>query len=68
MILHDCESLTCEIYFLLLLQLSIRLHVAVSVRECTIDYLIERTCIYISVFCYVFMMLNVMCLLSCQLV
>ena len=32
-----------------------------SVRECTIDYLIETTCIYI-VHSYVFNLLNFMCL------
>ena len=41
----DCESLSCEnkkkkFY-------CDPLHVPVSVRECTIDYLIETTCIYI---------------------
>ena len=48
------ENLTCMNYFisftysfLLLLLLSIRLHVPVSVRECTIDYLVETACIYI---------------------
>ena len=57
----DCESLTCENYyfisfiytFFLPLLCSIRLHVAVSVRECTIDYLMEMTCIYIcAILCF----------------
>ena len=54
--MRDCESLTCENYyfisfiytFVLLFLWYIRLHEPVSVRECTIDYLIETTCIYIS--------------------
>ena len=36
--------------FLLLLVWSIRLHVPVYVRECTINYLIETTCIYVCAF------------------
>ena len=47
--------------FLLLLLLSMRLHVPVSVRECTIDYLIKRHA-YIFVLYQVFNMLNFMCL------
>ena len=40
---------------------SIRLRVPVSVRECTNDYLMETTCIYIcAILC--FNMLNFMCL------
>ena len=59
--LRDCESLTCDNYyflsfiytFLLLLLWSIRLHVPVSVRDCTIDYLIETICIYIcAILCF----------------
>ena len=56
--MRDCESLTCENHyfistFLLLLLRSIRLHVPVSGRECTIDYLIETACIYIyAILCF----------------
>ena len=35
------------LFLLLLLPWAIRLYVPVSVRDCTIDYLIETTCIYI---------------------
>ena len=53
--LHDCESFTCENYYLIsfiylfffVLLPSIRLPVPVSVKECMIDYLMETACIYI---------------------
>ena len=71
--MRDCECLICENYYfiytiLLLLLWSIRLHVPVSVRECTIDYLIETTYIYICAVMFLTSKKLCACLLSYQLV
>ena len=55
--LRDCESLTCENSFTVVsFDVEKGLHVPMPVRECTIDYLMKTTCIYI---CFFIMSLSV---------
>ena len=60
--LRDCESLTCMTFLNFCCDPTDYMYQ--YVRECMMEYLKEMT----STIFYVFIMLNFMCLLSCQLV
>ena len=61
---HDSECLTC-VNFSLVLLWSIRLHVPVSVTECTIDYSIEMACICIcALLCFYHVRFYVLIIMS----